>query len=139
MKQVITIYAEVFGDRFFLVSGGFMVKFLSKHMMIPLEEFKKLDLKIAEIVQAEPHPNADRLWVLKIRVGSEERQIVAGIRKFYASDQLVGKKIVLVANLEPATIRGVQSDGMLLAASSPEGSVVLLVPEKDIPSGSVVK
>lgn len=116
-----------------------MVKFLSKHMMIPLEEFKKLDLKIAEIVQAEPHPNADRLWVLKIRVGSEERQIVAGIRKFYASDQLVGKKIVLVANLEPATIRGVQSDGMLLAASSPEGSVVLLVPEKDIPSGSVVK
>lgn len=106
--------------------------------MASIEDFKKLDLKIAEIVKVEPHPNADRLWVLQVRVGEEERNIVAGIRAFYTAEELVGKKIVLVANLEPATIRGVTSNGMLLAASVGEHAVILS-PEKDVPSGSIVK
>jgi len=106
--------------------------------MISFEDFKKLDLRIAEIVKVEPHPNADRLWLLKVRLGEEEREIVAGIRQFYTAEQLIGKKIVLVCNLEPATIRGVVSNGMLLAASGND-EVVIVTPEKNVPSGSVVK
>ncbi|PIQ86897.1 MAG: methionine--tRNA ligase, partial [Candidatus Omnitrophica bacterium CG11_big_fil_rev_8_21_14_0_20_45_26] len=84
--------------------------------MATIEDLKKLDLRIAEILKVEPHPNADRLWLLTIRIGEEERQIVAGIKKFYSAEALLGKKIVVVANLEPAVIRGVESKGMLLAA-----------------------
>ncbi|MBI4388189.1 MAG: methionine--tRNA ligase subunit beta [Candidatus Omnitrophica bacterium] len=106
--------------------------------MATIEDFKKLDLKVAEILKVEPHPNADRLWVLEVRVGEEVRTIVAGIRAFYTVEELVGKKVVVVANLEPATIRGVTSYGMLLAASAGD-RVVVLSPEKDVPSGSIVK
>ena len=107
-------------------------------MTVPFDVFKQLDLRIAEVLKVEAHPNADRLWILSIRIGTEERQIVAGIRQFYSAEELVGKKIIVVSNLEPAVIRGVQSDGMLLAASEPD-KIVLLVPEKDISSGTVVK
>ena len=106
--------------------------------MITYDDFKKLDLRVAEIIKVEPHPNADRLWLLKIRIGEEERDIVAGIKQFYAAEELVGKKIVVVANLEPATIRGVQSNGMLLAASTNDG-LALLTPERSIVSGAIVK
>ena len=107
-------------------------------MTIGIDLFRQLDLRVAEILSVEPHPNADRLWVIKIRIGTEERQIVAGIRLFYTPEQLVGKKVVVVSNLEPATIRGVESQGMLLAASD-QDKTVFLTPEKDIASGSVVK
>lgn len=105
--------------------------------MVTLEEFKKLDLRIAEIVSAAPHPQADRLLVLRVRIGEEERQLVAGIRAHYQASDLVGKKIVVAANLAPATIRGVTSEGMLLAASNAE-TLVLLVPDPDIASGARV-
>lgn len=105
--------------------------------MIPFEEFKKLELKVAEIISAAPHPNADRLMVLRIRMGEEERTIVAGIRAFYQEPELVGKKIVVVANLAPATLRGVTSEGMLLAASL-DGQLTLLVPDRPIPSGAKI-
>jgi methionine--tRNA ligase beta chain len=105
--------------------------------MISIDEFRKLELKIATIKSAEPHPNADKLMVLHIDLGAEERQICAGIRGHYTPEELVGRQIVVVANLETATLRGLESQGMLLAASD-EGRVIILTPEKPVPAGSKV-
>ena len=102
--------------------------------MITIEDFKNVDLRTAEVLACDPHPNADRLLVLKIRVGEEERQLVAGIREHYAPEELVGKTIVIVANLQPATLRGVESQGMLLAVRDGE-HVRVLSPDGDVQSG----
>jgi len=106
--------------------------------MISIDDVMKLDLHIAEIITAENHPNADKLLVLQITIGEERRQIVAGIKKYYSPEELVGKKIVVITNLEPVTLRGVQSQGMLLAANGNE-QIVLLTPDKDVPSGTRIK
>jgi len=106
--------------------------------MITIEEFSQIDLRVATIKAVEPHPNADRLFVLRIDLGTEERQLVAGIRAHYAPEELIGKQIVVVANLQPATLRGVESQGMLLAASDGE-KVIVLSPEKPIAPGSKVR
>jgi methionine--tRNA ligase beta chain len=106
--------------------------------MITIDEFRKIELKVATVKSAEPHPNADRLMVLNIDLGSEERQICAGIRNHYAPEDLVGKQIVVVANLETAKLRGLESQGMLLAASD-EGRVIILTPEKPVLAGAQVK
>jgi tRNA-binding protein len=105
--------------------------------MISIDEFRKVELKVATIKAAEPHPNADKLMVLQVDLGSEQRQICAGIRNHYAPEQLIGRQIVLVANLETAKLRGLESQGMLLAASD-EGRVILLTPEKAVEAGSKV-
>lgn len=105
--------------------------------MISIEDFRKLDLKIATVKAAEPHPNADRLMVLQVDLGSEQRQICAGIRNHYTPEELVGKQIVVVANLETAKLRGMESQGMLLAASD-EGRVIVLTPERVVMPGSKV-
>jgi methionyl-tRNA synthetase len=81
-----------------------------------VEPFRKLALRVAKVEDAQPHPNADKLFVLKIDLGTEKRQLVAGLRAYYSSDQLVGKHIVIVSNLKPANLRGIESKGMLLAA-----------------------
>lgn len=107
-------------------------------MNIPYADFQKLELRVAEIISAAAHPNADKLVLLKLRVGEREKQIVAGIKLHYAPETLVGKKIIIVDNLEPAVIRGETSEGMLLAASD-DTMLTLVVPEKDIPSGAKVK
>ncbi|MDE2223358.1 MAG: hypothetical protein KGK03_09870 [Candidatus Omnitrophica bacterium] len=106
--------------------------------MASIEDFKKLELVVAQIKEVKEHPNADRLYVLQVDTGKEVRQIVAGIRKAYTPEQLVNRRIVLVANLEPAVIRGEASNGMLLAASNADG-MALLAPDKDLALGSVVK
>ena len=105
--------------------------------MISIEEFKKLDLRIGTVKSAEPHPQADRLLILKIDLGSEERQLVAGIRGHYTAEELIGKQIVVVANLQTAKLRGVDSQGMLLAARDGEG-IVFLSPEKSVSAGAKV-
>jgi methionine--tRNA ligase beta chain len=105
--------------------------------MISIDEFRKVELKIATIKSAEPHPNADKLMVLQIDLGAEERQICAGIRSHYTAEELVGRQIVVIANLETAKLRGLDSQGMLLAASD-EGRVIILTPEKSVPAGSKV-
>jgi len=105
--------------------------------MISFEDFKKLDLKIGKIVSARVHPDADRLYVLDVDLGEETRQIVAGVRKSYSEDELVGKHVVVAANLEPATIRGEESNGMVLAATSDNGPIVI-VPEKEVSLGAKV-
>jgi methionyl-tRNA synthetase len=105
--------------------------------MISIEEFRKIELKVATVKSAEPHPNADKLLVLQIDLGDEQRQICAGIRNHYAPEELVGKQIVVVANLETARLRGLESQGMLLAASD-EGRVIILTPEKPVQAGAKI-
>ena len=107
--------------------------------MATIEDFMALDLRVAEIKEAMEHPDADRLFVLKIDIGEEiPRQLVAGIRSGYTTEELVGKKVVVIANLEPATIRGQESQGMILAAKDDNG-IAVLSPEKDVAVGSRVK
>jgi len=106
---------------------------------ISIDQFRTVELRVATIIAAAPHPNADRLLVLTIDLGGEQRQLVAGIRAHYEPDALVGKQVVVVANLEPATLRGVESQGMLLAASDSEGRLAIVVPEKPIAPGAQVK
>ena len=106
--------------------------------MINIQEFQKLELVIAKILEVKEHPNADRLYVIKVNTGSEERQLVAGIKPSYTPDELIGKCVVIVSNLEPAMIRGEESQGMILAASDENGMSVLL-PDKEVALGSRVK
>jgi methionyl-tRNA synthetase len=101
---------------------------------IKYEDFAKLDLRVAKILEAEPVENTDKLLKLKIDIG-EERQIVAGIAKHYTPDELVGKSIIVIANLEPAKIRGVESQGMLLAVTD-ENGVCVVTTDKDMQPGS---
>jgi tRNA-binding protein len=105
--------------------------------MISIEDFRKVELRIATVTRAEAHPNADKLLVLQVDVGGEARQICAGIRNHYTPDELIGKQIVVVANLETAKLRGLESQGMLLAASD-EGRVIILTPEKTVQAGAKV-
>lgn len=105
--------------------------------MISIEDFRKVELKIATVKSAEPHPNADRLLVLQVDLGSEQRQICAGIRNHYNPEELVGKQVVIVANLETAKLRGLESQGMLLAASD-DDRVIVLTPEKPVQVGAKV-
>jgi methionyl-tRNA synthetase len=109
--------------------------------MITIEQFKTVELRVATVRAAEPHPNADRLVVLKVELGGgEERQLVAGIRAHYDPATLVGRQVIVVANLEPAKLRGVESQGMVLAAADEAaGKVVLLRPDDAVAPGSVVR
>jgi methionine--tRNA ligase beta chain len=105
--------------------------------MISIDDFRKVELRIATIKSAEPHPNADKLMVLQIDLGDEQRQICAGIRSHYAPEELLGKQIVVVANLETAKLRGLDSQGMLLAASD-DDRVIILTPDKTVLAGAKV-
>lgn len=105
---------------------------------VTYEDFAKLDLRVAQVLSARPHPNADKLLLLQVKVGEEEKQIVAGIKAHYAPETLVGRQIVIVNNLVPAVLRGEESNGMLLAASDAAG-VVLLRADRDVEAGSRVK
>jgi methionyl-tRNA synthetase len=105
--------------------------------MISIEEFRNIELRVATVKSAEAHPNADKLMVLQIDLGSEQRQICAGIRDHYTPEELIGRQIVVVVNLEPARFRGLESQGMLLAASD-QGRVIFLTPEKTVQPGAKV-
>ncbi len=107
-------------------------------MTISIQDFSEIHLRVAEITAVEEHPDADKLLVLKIDAGDGEKQLVAGIKNHYSAEELVGKKIIVVNNLTPAVLRGVESQGMLLAAKDGD-KVVLLTPEKDVESGSRVQ
>ena len=107
-------------------------------MTITYDDFAKLELRVATVLECKVHPNADKLLVLQIDLGSEKRQICAGLRAYYQPEQLVGKQIVVVANLEARQMRGEMSQGMLLAASD-ENGVVLLRPDRECKTGAGVK
>jgi methionyl-tRNA synthetase len=95
-------------------------------------------MRAATILSVEDHPNADKLFVIKIDIGGEERQIVAGLRGHYTAEQLQGRTIVVVANLEPAVLRGVESQAMLLAVQDGP-KVLLLHPDGEVAAGSKVR
>ncbi len=106
--------------------------------MITFDDFKKVELKIARITEAEEVAGAEKLLKLQIDLGGEKRQIVAGIKKSYQAKDLIGREISVVVNLEPRIVMGIESNGMLLAASDDTGPV-LLKPDKDVPPGSDIK
>ena len=106
--------------------------------MATYEDFKKLEFRVAKVKEIAEHPNADRLYVVTVDLGDRTKQVVAGIRNFYKKEDLIGKFVVVVDNLDPAMLRGVESNGMLLAASDDTGlSIVTL--DKEVKLGSVVK
>lgn len=106
--------------------------------MATLDDFKKIELKVAQIKEVNEHPNADRLYVVTIDLGDKVKQIVAGIRGSYQKEELVGKQVVVIDNLEPAVLRGIESQGMLLAASDETG-ITVISPERKVKLGSIVK
>lgn len=107
--------------------------------MISIDDFFKVQLKVAEVIACEKVPKADKLLKLQLKVGHEERTVVSGIALHYTPEEMVGKKVVLVANLKPAKLRGIQSQGMILAASDEEGNLEVITVDQALPSGSLVK
>jgi len=105
---------------------------------INFETLKKIELRVAKVIEAEKVENTDKLLKLQIDLGDEERQIIAGVAEHYSPEELVGKQIVVVANLEPAKIRGVESNGMLLAATDKTGKLSLIVPQKEMAEGAKI-
>ncbi|MDD5119721.1 MAG: methionine--tRNA ligase subunit beta [Candidatus Omnitrophica bacterium] len=106
--------------------------------MASIDDFKKLELRVAEIIEVNDHPNADKLLILKLDLGDRQKQVVAGIRVFYTKEELIGKQVVLIDNLEPVVLRGIESQGMILAGSD-ESGIAVLCPEKKLKLGSIVK
>jgi len=106
---------------------------------ITYDEFKKMDLRVAQILEAERVPGATKILKLKIDIGAEQRQMVAGIAETYAPEDLVGKKLVVIVNLKPALIRGIESQAMLLAAITADNKALIPFFDRDIPAGAVVK
>ena len=107
---------------------------------IPFTDFEKLDLRVGTILQVENHPKADKLYILIVDLGEKvPRTIVAGLRAYYTHEELKGKQAVFVANIEPVNLRGIESNGMILAASNPEKTNVFFIkPEKHIAPGSKI-
>ncbi|MEK7647006.1 MAG: methionine--tRNA ligase subunit beta [Patescibacteria group bacterium] len=106
--------------------------------IINFEEFKKVELRVAKIISAERVDGSEKLLKLKVALGGEERQIVAGIGKSYEPENLIGREIAIVANLEPRTLMGLESQGMILCASDENGPV-LMCPEKEVSPGAEIK
>lgn len=113
------------------------LKFYNVMQTIQFEDFKNVDLRVAKIIEAEDVSGSEKLVKLKVRVGDEYRQIIAGIKKSYPPEELIGRNIIIVANLAPRTLMGHESNGMLLAAHDEQG-IVLLNTDRDIASGSSI-
>lgn len=105
---------------------------------ISYDDFAKLDLRVATILAAREHPNANKLLLLQIDVGDQQKQIVAGIRGHYQPEELVGRQIIVVNNLQEVVLRGEESKGMLLAASDAD-RVILLQPDRPCQAGAAIK
>jgi len=106
--------------------------------MINFEEFQKIELRVAKIIKAEKVEGSEKLLKFEIDLGAEKRQLIAGIAQFYQPEDLIGREIVVVVNLEPRTIFGLESRGMLLAADD-DGGPVLLKPDKEVPPGTKIR
>jgi len=108
--------------------------------MITYDDFMKVELRVATVLAAERVEGAARLLKLRVKIGEEERTLAAGIAEHYSPEELVGKQLIVVANLEPKKLRGIESNGMLLAAcTDDESQIVFVPPEKQIPDGSRVR
>lgn len=106
---------------------------------ISFDEFLKVKMRVGKVIEANDHPNADKLIVLKVDLGDEQRQVVAGLKGHYTLEQLIGRNLIIVTNLAPRKMRGTESQGMLLAASTPDQSqVIVLTTGSEIAPGSAV-
>ena len=105
---------------------------------ISFDQFKNIELRVAKVLEAEKVKKADKLLKMKIDMGNEHRTIVAGVALSYTPEEMVGKQIVVVANLEPAKIRGIESNGMLLAAVDENDDLCVIVPEKEMANGTKI-
>lgn len=106
--------------------------------MITIDDFKKVELKVGRVLSAESIEGSDKLLKLQVDLGSEQRQILSGIAKYYQTHDLVGRQIVVIVNLEPRQMMGLESNGMVIAAGDGE-IVALLAPDKDLPAGSSIR
>ena len=108
---------------------------VDKKPEITIDDFDKVQLRVGEIIKCEAVPKSKKLLCSQVKMGSEVRQIVSGISQYYKPEEMVGKKVIVVANLKPAKLAGVLSEGMLLCAENEKGEYVLLAPESDVPNG----
>lgn len=138
LKKVKVVFKKIENKEVELAKKEILnIKDKKEENMITIEDFAKLDLRIGQILEAEEIPRSKKLLKLIVDIGDEKRQIVAGIKGHYAPEELVGKKVVVLCNLKPAKLCGVESQGMILAGG--EETVALLVPDRDIPVGSMIK
>lgn len=105
---------------------------------ITIDEFDKVKLKVAEVISCEDHPKADKLYVFQLKLGEEQRQVVSGIKEYYKPEDLIGKKVVVVTNLKPVKLRGIESKGMILAAEDSTGKLSLVSTLEDLQSGATI-
>ena len=105
---------------------------------ISYDDFAKLQFQVGEIIACEAVPKSKKLLCSQVRVGSRVRQIVSGIKAHYSPEEMVGKKVMVLVNLKPATLAGVLSEGMLLCAEDAEGNLALMTPEKEMPAGAEI-
>ena len=105
---------------------------------ITFDEFGKMQFQVGEIISCEPVKKSKKLLCSQVKIGSQVKQIVSGIKKHYSPEEMVGKKVMVLVNLKPAKLAGVLSEGMLLCAENEEGELSLMVPEKDMPSGAEI-
>lgn len=107
--------------------------------MVSFDDFKKIELKTAKIISIEDIVGKDKLYKLQIELGTEKRQLVAGIKQYYSKEELLGKTIIVVSNLEPAVIAGNQSNGMLLAVKTIEGKYSVIYPKEECSLGEIAE
>ncbi len=111
---------------------------IEKKPEITYDDFAKLQFRVGKIIKCEEVPKSKKLLCSQVKIGSEVKQIVSGIKQYYSAEEMVGKKVMVLTNLKPATLAGVVSEGMLLCAEDAEGNLALLAPEKDMPSGAEI-
>ncbi len=105
---------------------------------ITFDDFEKLQFQVGEIIACEAVKKSKKLLCSQVKIGNQVRQIVSGIRKYYSPEEMVGKKVMVVTNLKPATLAGVKSEGMILCAEDADGNLSLMVPEKKMPAGAEI-
>ena len=111
---------------------------IDKKPEISYDDFAKLQFRVGKIIKCEEVPKSKKLLCSQVKIGSEVKQIVSGIKQHYSAEEMVGKRVLVLTNLKPATLAGVVSEGMLLCAEDAEGNLALMVPEKDMPAGAEV-
>ena len=111
---------------------------LALHPEISYDDFMKMQFQVGEIIACEEVPKSKKLLCSQVRIGSQVKQIVSGIKKHYSAEEMVGKKVMVLVNLKPAKLAGVLSEGMLLCAEDENGELSLMVPEKEMPNGAEI-
>ncbi|MDD2447438.1 MAG: methionine--tRNA ligase [Tissierellia bacterium] len=114
------------------------VEVIEKETEVTIDDFAKIELKVAKVVNCENHPKADKLLVLTLQIGEETRTVVSGIKQFYSPEDLIGKNVVAITNLKPVKLRGIESKGMILAAEDDQGKLSLLTTLEEVKNGAVI-